>query len=146
MATTSTVRYIAPASARLTWTRAISVAGASLAAVAVWAIAVPLLGIHLLVRFGSGPALGVGIESVVGASLAGSLLGWGFLALLERHTPRARTIWSRVAIVVLLVSLSLPLSAGATISSKAALALMHLAVAAVLIPALRRNSPAQTAS
>lgn len=51
-----------------------------------------------------------------------------------------------VAIVVLLVSLSLPLSAGATISSKAALALMHLAVAAVLIPALRRNSPAQTAS
>lgn len=139
MATTSTASYTPQATARPTWTRAISVAGASLAAVAVWAIAVPLLGTHLLVRFGSGSALGVGIESVVGAGLTASLLGWGFLTLLERRTPRARTIWSRIAIVVLLVSLSLPLSAGANISTKAVLALMHLAVAAVLIPGLRRN-------
>jgi hypothetical protein len=100
---------------------------------------VPLLGTQLLIRFGIGPAQGVGIESVVGASLAASLLGWGLLTLLERRTRRARTIWSRIAIVVLLVSLSLPLSAGATISSTAALALMHLAVAAVLITGLRRN-------
>lgn len=144
MATSSTVRYIAPNTTSLIRPRAVSVAGASLAAVAVWAVAVPLLGTHLFIRFGGGPELGVGIEAVVGASLAGSLLGWGFLAFLERHTARARTIWSRVAIVVLLLSLSLPISAGATISSKAALALMHLAVAAVLIPALRRTSPAHT--
>jgi hypothetical protein len=146
MATTSTVSYTARATARVTRTRAISVAAASLTAVAVWAVAVPLLGTNLLVRFGSAPAQGVGIESVVGASLAASLLGWVSLTFLERHTPRARTIWSRIAIVVLLVSLSLPLGAGATISSKAALALMHLAVAAVLIPGLRRNSPPETAS
>jgi hypothetical protein len=139
MATTSSARYTPLTVTRLTRTRAISVIAASLAAVAVWAIAVPLLGTQLLIRFGSGPAQGVGIESVVGASLAASLLGWGLLTLLERRTPRAQTIWSRIAIVVLLVSLSLPLSAGATISSKAALALMHLAVAAVLITGLRRN-------
>lgn len=139
MATTSSARYTPLTATRLTRTRAISVIAASLAAVAVWAIAVPLLGTQLLIRFGSGPAQGVGIESVVGASLAASLLGWGLLTLLERRTPRAQTIWSRIAIVVLLVSLSLPLSAGATISSKAALALMHLAVAAVLITGLRRN-------
>ena len=139
MATTSSARYTPLTVTRLTRTRAISVIAASLAAVAVWAIAVPLLGTQLMVRFGSGPAQGVGIESVVSASLAASLLGWGLLTLLERRTPRAQTIWSRIAIVVLLVSLSLPLSAGATISSKAALALMHLAVAAVLITGLRRN-------
>jgi Family of unknown function (DUF6069) len=139
MATTSNVRYTFQASARLTRTRAISVATATLAAVAVWAIAVPLLGIHLLVRFGSGPALSVGIEAVVGASLAASLLGWALLSLLERHARRARTIWSRIAIVALLVSLILPLSAGADISTKVALALMHLAVAAVLITGLRHS-------
>ncbi|MGA8427765.1 MAG: DUF6069 family protein [Candidatus Dormiibacterota bacterium] len=137
--TTTSASYTAQATARPTWLRAISVVGASLAAVAVWAIAVPLLGTHLLVRFGSGSALGIGIESVVGASLTASLLGWGFLSFLERRTPRAWTIWSRVAVVVLLVSLTLPLSAGANISTKAALALMHLAVAAVLILGLRRN-------
>ncbi|MFZ0168839.1 MAG: DUF6069 family protein [Candidatus Dormiibacterota bacterium] len=139
MATTSTLGHIAPASAHPTWARVTWLAGACLAAVAVWAVAVPLLGTHLLVRFGSGPGLGVGIESVVGASLTSSLLGWGLLALLERRTDRARMIWSRAAVVTLLASLSLPLSAGANISSKAALALMHLAVAAVLIPGLRRN-------
>jgi len=139
MATTSTVSYTASAAPRLTWIRAISVAGASLAAVAVWAIAVPLLGTHLLIRFGSGPAQGVAIETVVGASLAAALLGWGLLTVLERRTARAQMIWTRIAIAVLLVSFSLPLSAGVTISSKAALALMHLAVAAVLIPGLRRR-------
>ncbi len=136
---TTTVGYIAPATAHPTWAKATWVAGACLAAVAVWAVAVPLLGTHLLVRFGSGPGLEVGIASVVGASLTASVLGWGLLALLERRTDRARMIWSRIAVVTLLASLSLPLSAGANISSKAALALMHLAVAAVLIPGLQRN-------
>jgi hypothetical protein len=106
--------------------------------VAVWAIEVPLLGIRLQTQFGNAAPQGVGIASVVLSSLAASLAGWGLLAILERRFARARTIWTVIAIAVLLASLSVPLSAGTTTTAKVSLAMMHLAVAAVLIPTLRR--------
>jgi Family of unknown function (DUF6069) len=140
MASTTTREYITPATARLSRTRALSIGGAVMAAVAVWVVAVPLLGLHLMVRFGNGTLETVGVDLVVGASLIASLLGWGLLAILERRTARARTIWTVIAIAVLLVSLSLPLSTGTTASTRAALAMMHVVVAAVLIPALRGSS------
>jgi predicted permease len=146
MATTTTMEDTALAIARVNRTRALSVAGAAIAALAVWAVAVPLLGLDLLVRFGNGAPQAVGIDFVLGASLVASLFGWGLLAVLERRTSRARTIWTAVAIVVVLVSLSLPLSTGITMSTRAALGLMHVAVAAVLIPALRRGSPRRSGS
>ena len=93
---TTTIRYAAPATG-VGRTRALGVAGAVLAAVAVWAIAVPLSGTHLLIRFGSGAAQSIGIDYVIGASLAASLAGWGLLALLERRTARARRIWTGIA-------------------------------------------------
>ena len=147
MTATTALDYTTPATARIARPRVLSVAGATLAATGVWVVAVPLLGAHLLIRFGTGAPQTVGIDLVVGASLVASLSAWGLLALLERRTSRARTIWTGVAGVVLLVSLSLPLTAGIALSTKAALALMHVAVAAVLIPSLRRSSsahPAQT--
>ena len=58
---------------------------------------------------------------------------------MERRAARARRIWTGIAFVVVVLSLSLPLTAGITMSSKVALALMHVAVAAVLIPGLRRS-------
>jgi hypothetical protein len=137
MASTTTREYTTAAATRLARTRALSIGGAVIAAVAVWVIAVPLLGLHLVVRFGDGAPETVGVDFVVGASLIASLVGWGLLAMLERRTSRARTIWTAVAIAVLLVSLSLPLTAGTTASTKAVLAMMHVAAAAVLIPGLR---------
>jgi len=137
MASTATREYTTRATASQGRTRALSVGGAVIAAVAVWIVAVPILGLHLIVRFGNGSPQSVGVDFVVGASLIASLLGWGLLAMLEARTSRARTIWTVVALAVLLVSLSLPLSAGTTASTKAVLALMHLAAAAVLVPSLR---------
>ncbi|MGA8015597.1 MAG: DUF6069 family protein [Candidatus Dormiibacterota bacterium] len=138
MATTITIDSATPTTARTGRIRALGVLGAAVAAVAVWAIAVRLFGVQLSVRFGSGAPQIVGIDYVVAASLVGSLLGWGFLTVLERRTSRARGIWTGVAVALLLGSLSLPLTAATTMSSRISLALMHLAVAAVLIPALRR--------
>jgi Family of unknown function (DUF6069) len=125
--------------------RALSVAGAVIAALAVWVIAVPMLGAHLTIRFGSGAPQTIGIALIAGASLLGSLGGWGLLALLERRTARARTIWTGVAVIVVLASLSLPLTAATTTSAKVALGLTHVAVAAMLIPALRLTSSARRA-
>src|SRR6266566_7057562 len=123
----TTTAPIAPATAaHVGWNRALGVAGATLAAVAVWALAITILSTSLVIRFGDGAPQTIGIELVVIASLTSSLLGLGSLVVLEKFTSRARTIWTAVAIGVLLVSLSLPLVAGTTASTKAALALMHL--------------------
>jgi hypothetical protein len=138
MATTMTANS-AGATTRFGLSRALSVAGAAVAAVAVWAIAVAAFGAHLTIRFGSGAPQTVGVGFVVAASLVGGALGWALLAFLERRTARARTIWTVAAVVVLLASLSLPIMAGVTVSTKVTLALMHLAVGAVLIPGLRRR-------
>src|SRR3984893_5175373 len=139
MSTSTTIEHVRPQTIGTGRTRLLGVAGATLAAVAVWMIQVPLLGIHLLTRFGNAAPQSVGIDAVVLSSLAGSLAGWGLLAILERRFARARTIWTGIAIAVLLASFSLPVSAGTTATTKVALAMMHLAVAAVLIPALRRG-------
>jgi hypothetical protein len=140
MATSTASNYRTAGITRHGRTRALGVGGAVLAALAVWVVAVPLLSVHLLVRFGSGAAETVGVDYVVGASLIASLAGWALLVMLERRTSGARSIWTVVAIVVLLVSVSLPLSIATTTGSKTVLALMHVAVAVVLIPVLRRGA------
>jgi hypothetical protein len=130
---------------RLRRARALAVIAAALAALAVWLITDPLLGIDLSAPTAPGsqelqpitPAL------VAGTSLVVALAGWALLALLERFTARARTIWTAIALLVALLSLAGPLSALAstTAANAVALALMHLAVAAVLIPGLVGISP-----
>ena len=99
----------------------------------------PVLGVHLMTRFGNQDAQTVGLGLVLTAGLVGSLAGLGLLVVLEKVTSRAVTIWTAVAVVVLLASLSLPLVAGTTTSAKVALALMHVAVASVLIATFRRG-------
>ena len=134
-----TREHVPSASAHVRRNRILGVAAATLAAAAVWVIEVPLLGIRLQTQFGNTPPQSVGIGLVVLSALAGSLAGWGLLAILERRFTRARTIWTGIAIAVLLVSFSAPISAGTTTTTKFALAMMHVAVAAVLIPTLRRG-------
>jgi hypothetical protein len=123
-------------------TRILGVVGATAAASAVWLVAVSALGVHLLIRFGSGPMQSVGLGSVVAASVVGALVGWGLLVALERRTPDARTLWTWTASIVLLVSLALPMSVATTLAGRVTLSLMHLAVAGVLIPTLRRRRSA----
>jgi drug/metabolite transporter (DMT)-like permease len=79
---------------------------------------------------------------VAGFALLAALLGWGVLALLERFTPHALKIWTIVAVVIFLASLSAPYTSDASSATQNWLALMHLAVAAVLIPGLYRTGRA----
>jgi predicted permease len=141
MATTPRSRSATPIASQLNLTRALGIAATVAAAVAVWVVAVPILGLHLDIRFGTSPAQTIGIGFVVGATLSASLLGWALLALLESRTARARTVWTAAAVVFLVASLSLPLYAGISGSTKLALAVMHLAAAAVVITVMRSTSP-----
>jgi Family of unknown function (DUF6069) len=120
--------------------RALSAAGGALAAALAWIVEVPLLGIHLDVRFGAGHIQTITIGQVIGVAVAASLLGWLLLALLERRTPRARSLWITVALAALAASLALPLAFASTTSAVAGLIVMHLTVGAVVIPALARTA------
>ncbi|GIG87530.1 DUF6069 family protein [Plantactinospora endophytica] len=67
------------------------------------------------------------------------LLGWGTLALLERFTRHARAIWTGLATVVLVLSF-VPLGIElATTDTKILLGVMHVVVAAALVPMLRHT-------
>jgi hypothetical protein len=75
---------------------------------------------------------------VVLTTLLAGLAGWGLLALLERFTTRARRTWIVIALVVLVLSLAAGPLGGVTAGAKVALACLHLAAGAVLIPLLGR--------
>jgi hypothetical protein len=126
--------------------RALAVVAAALAALAVWLVTDPLLGIDLTgtTRPGSQELMSITPALVAGTSLVVALAGWALLALLERFTARPRAIWTAVAVLFALLSLAGPLSvlASTTTANALALALMHLAVAAVLIPMLAGTAPA----
>lgn len=121
--------------------RAIAVGGAVLATGLVWLAAYALdIDLRLDQRNGQPPII-VGLPLVIGFTLILALLGWGALAVLERYIRQARTIWTVIAIAVLMVSFVPILGVEATSGTKSVLSLMHLAVAAVLIPMLRRSTP-----
>ena len=127
--------------------RALSAAGGALAAALAWIAEVPLLGIHLNVRFGAGRMhtgashlQTITIGQVIGVAAAASLLGWLLLVLLERRTPRARILWTTAALAALAASLALPLAFATTSSAVAGLIVMHLTVGAVVIPAMARTA------
>ncbi|MFJ8858854.1 DUF6069 family protein [Streptomyces sp. NPDC102451] len=115
---------------------------AVVAPVLVWLAADPLLGHRLRITDGE-QTLDVGALPVALVALLASLAGWGVLAALERlGVRRARAVWTGVALAVLALSF-LPLTGeGMDGGTRAALALMHLVVAAVLIPGLRTKDAA----
>jgi len=120
--------------------RALCAAGGALAAALAWIVEVPLLGIHLNVRFAAGHVQTISIGQVIGVTVAAALFGWLVLALLERRTPHARVRWTLIALAALAASLALPLAFATTTSAVAGLIVMHVSVGAVVIPALARTA------
>ena len=123
--------------------RALCAAGGALAAALAWIVEVPLLGIHLDVRFGAGHIQTITIGQVIGVAVAASLLGWLLLALLERRTPHAWLLWITIALTALAASLALPLAVATTTSAVAGLIVMHMTVGAVVIPAMAHTARAR---
>ncbi|MBQ0906128.1 DUF6069 family protein [Micromonospora sp. U21] len=116
--------------------RALGVAAAVLACLAIWAIG-EAAGVDYTVESPGQPPLVLGPGQIIGIALGAALLGWATLALLERFVPRtARLIWISLAIVVTLLSFGPLLGTEATAGAKLALGAMHVAVAVALITLL----------
>ncbi|MGD0067977.1 MAG: DUF6069 family protein [Streptosporangiaceae bacterium] len=120
--------------------RALCAAGGALAAALAWIVEVPLLGIHLNFRFGTGHIQTIAVGQIIGVTVAASLLGWLLLALLQRRTAHARLLWTTTALAVLAASLALPLAAATTTSAIAGLIVMHMTVGVVVIPAMAHTA------
>lgn len=119
--------------------RALVVLAATGAGLLGWAVAGPIAGIHLAVRLGpTAPVQHIGPGAVVIAALLTGLASWALVAVLERFTAKARTIWTTGALITLVLSLTGPL-AGLTTAATIALIGLHLLVATVLIAGLRRR-------
>ena len=129
--------------------RLAAVAGAIIAAVLVWVIAHVAAGVTL-----SQPAFGatqkpqtLAVPFVAVTAAIASLLAWGLLALIERWAGRPRAVWTAIAVIVLLVSFSMPLSGhGVTMANRVSLLLMHIAVGLAVIPAMAATAPRRKVS
>ncbi|MFG1947507.1 DUF6069 family protein [Nonomuraea sp. NPDC048826] len=115
-----------------------SVVGASVAALAVWALAAPVAGTTLTVRMGAGTQA-IEPGSVLVASLVVGLAGWGLLAVLERFASRPARIWTIIALAVCALSLLGPLGSAVGAAATLVLVLMHLVVGAVIVLGLARR-------
>ena len=96
------------------------------AAVVLWTIAVPVAGVDLTVTI-NGERQEVTQLAVISGSLLAGGAAWGSLTLLESLTVRARAIWTWLASVVLVVSLTGPLAA-TNAAATGVLVLLHLVV------------------
>lgn len=112
-----------------------------LAPVLVWLVADPLLGHRLRIADGE-QTLDIGAVPVAVVALLASFAGWGLLAALERFgARRARAIWTGAGGAVLALSFLPFIGDGMDGGTRVSLTLMHLAVAAVLVPGLGCRSP-----
>jgi hypothetical protein len=83
------------------------------------------------------------LPEIIVFALVFSLLGWGTLALLERITRHAKSIWSVLAGTVLAASFIPVFLERATVDTRIMLCVIHVAVAVALLPMLRHRSPAR---
>jgi apolipoprotein N-acyltransferase len=119
------------------------------AACAAWLLIEGLGGVDLQApAFSDGSsAQDIDLVGVLFISLTASLAGWLALGLIERYTARPRRWWVILAVGALFVSLGGPMSGpGIDNTNRAMLVLLHLIVAAVLIPLFYRtiNNRAET--
>jgi hypothetical protein len=118
--------------------RAAAIGSAAVATSAVWAVA-DALGANFRLSDSQGSVV-ISLSIVIGFTVVCAALGWIVLAGLERFSRRATSIWTGLAVSVLVLSFVPIFLEHATVGTRAALVLIHLAVAVVLIPVLRHTS------
>ncbi|HEX4251175.1 MAG TPA: DUF6069 family protein [Pseudonocardia sp.] len=116
-----------------------AIVGAMALNAVLWGIA-SLLGADFVLTDSMGTGAVTLPMAVIFTAIFG-LLGWGLLAVLERFTGRAIAIWTGVAVAVALLSIVPIFLEGASTATRVALTVLHLAVAAVLVPAFRLDRP-----
>lgn len=104
-----------------------------------WAVGAAA-GVDYVLSDPTGTAV-IDLPVAVVATAIFALLGWGTLALLERVARRrAMAAWTALAVGIALLSVVPVFLEDATAGTRVALSVLHLAVAAVLVPPFRRTA------
>lgn len=115
------------------------VVGAALVAVAVaWTLARVALGPLEAPQLGETEPTAVTLPIVLLMTLQFVVIGWLALAAAERWAPRVARFWQPVAWVLVALSLLPLVNPAIETPAKLGLGLLHLVVAAVVIPGLAR--------
>ena len=122
--------------------RLAAVFAAIVASLLVWVVIEQWIGHDLYAPVFVDPneqAENIGVVEVISAAVIPSLLGWALLAVLERYRPRPARLWTIIACVFLVVSMPW-LGIFRNNADKVSIVLLHLTVAAVIIPILAWSS------
>ncbi|EST37946.1 hypothetical protein N566_10140 [Streptomycetaceae bacterium MP113-05] len=139
MTSTNAASGLTPAKQSANGPRIITVIVATLVTAAVWFVARVGFDVEVIAKTGASETK-VQLPSVIIATVVSGLLGWGLLELLERKASSPRTVWTIVAVVVLVLSVFGGPLGGLTTGAKVTLGLLHLAAGLVLIPGLARTA------
>jgi hypothetical protein len=130
-----------PAKRRTDRSRLLVVGLTAAAALAWWAVLVPLAGLTLDARQGGVlPVQHVNAPTIAVASASIAFSGWALLAILEHYAIGARKAWTIVAVISCLMSFGSPLTGGVGVGAKLGLASFHLLVGAIVIFGLHRTA------
>jgi len=121
-------------------TRGGAAIGASVAALAAWALLTGPLDLVLRARTGSeisevAPA-NIGVSAMIVA-----LGAWGVAAIVERRAAEPRHRWYQIAITVAVVSLAGPIVSAEGTEAILGLNLIHVVTALVVIPMVAKTLP-----
>jgi Kef-type K+ transport system membrane component KefB len=122
--------------------RLLAIAIAVVAAVVVWIVAT-LAGSRLELTSPLVGTLQITLPLVLATAIPVAFAAWGVLALLERSPRNAHKIWTIIAVVILVVAVLSVFFLDATIGTKVALGIMHLAVGlplTILLPRASHNA------
>lgn len=115
---------------------------ATVAAVAAWVLETRVADIELVVTQG-GATMAVGVVSVAVSALVVALAAAGVARLVRRHAARPRRAWLVTGTMVLVLSLTGPFAQATTTGAALALALLHVVVAAAVVPLLAAALPGE---
>lgn len=104
---------------------------AALAALLVWAVAVPLAGVGLQVTY-AGTVQTTGPMQILLVALLAGIVAWAVLAGIEKSSRTPRRIWFPAAATVGVASLAGPLFGAASAPAMLILLGLHLVVGGIL--------------
>lgn len=139
MTSTNAATGLTPSKQSTNGPRIITVVAATLVTAAVWFVARVAFDVEVIAKTGASETR-VQLPSVIIATVVAGLLGWGLLELLERKASSPGTVWSIVAVVVLVLSMFGGPLGGVTTDAKVTLAVLHVTAGLVMIPGLARTA------
>lgn len=123
--------------------RAVAVLGGAVAAGLVFVVASALGVVVEVPESPGGDPTALILPRVLLLAAVSGALGWALATVLERRAARPRRTWTTTALAVLVLSMAPVVGLGPSSAETVVLTLLHVVVAAVVVPMVAVTLPAQ---